>query len=168
MKAAIHAMAALDNRASTMALPRWRGATDAGVLAWFIVNLLDQISLALAARARQHRFRGQGSGFWPRDVDDKVVLRQVLAHHHPLQNALGAASDQLDDLGRPTGDLPFPAIGREFMPGAGGVRLRFVAAIVLPGAFHAGVDTLLARGAVELRVLEPQFGQFQARVPLAL
>src|SRR6218665_689515 len=61
-KAATHAMAALDNRASTMALPRWRGATDAGVLAWFIVNLLDQISLALAARERQHRFRVQGFG----------------------------------------------------------------------------------------------------------
>src|SRR6218665_86277 len=123
MKAAIHAMAALDNRASTMALPRWRGATDAGVLAWFIVNLLDQISLGLAARERQHRFRVQGSGFWPPDVGDKAVLRQVRAAQRHLQNALGAASDELDDLGLPPGDLAFQAIGGEFMPGAGGVRL---------------------------------------------
>src|SRR6218665_1129231 len=109
MKAAIHAMAALDNRDSTMALPRWRGATDAGVLAWFIVNLLDQISLALAARERQHRFRVQGSGFLPRDVDDKVVLRQGLAPQHHLQNALGGASDVLYAIGQLTGYLVFLA-----------------------------------------------------------
>lgn len=102
-----------------------------------------------------------------REVNDLVCPGPVLALELDGKTALGASSAEDNRIGLFADNFAVEAIGGEAMPGAGGIGpRRFVRAPVFAGTFDLDCDAPLARCAIEPRIFEPQFRQFQARAPL--